>query len=105
MAKRKRGAKTRIDLGANDTRADVLVPEGGPARETPEVVADVPPPPEKNKGLSCPSCGCRHLPVVKTRPGWGGRIMRVRECRHCGRRLTTFERSGGAKDDGAGSAQ
>jgi len=42
-------------------------------------------------GLACPSCGCRHLPVWYTRqkPGY---VLRVRLCRHCGRRLTTRER-------------
>jgi transcriptional regulator NrdR family protein len=43
-------------------------------------------------GLQCPQCGCRHLPVTYTRPKPGGRIMRVRNCRHCGRRVVTFER-------------
>ena len=46
----------------------------------------------ESKGLECPGCGCRHLPVTYTRPKPGGRIMRVRNCRHCGRRVVTFER-------------
>lgn len=45
------------------------------------------------KGLTCPRCGCRHLFVVYTR-GKPGHILRVRECRHCGRRLVTRERAG-----------
>jgi len=42
-------------------------------------------------GLTCPSCGCRHLPVWYTRqkPGY---VLRVRLCRHCGRRVTSRER-------------
>jgi DNA-directed RNA polymerase subunit RPC12/RpoP len=42
-------------------------------------------------GLACPSCGCRHLPVWYTRqkPGY---VLRVRLCRHCGRRVATRER-------------
>lgn len=41
-------------------------------------------------GLVCPECGCRHFRVCKTKPG-DGIILRRRECRHCGRRITTFE--------------
>lgn len=44
-------------------------------------------------GLSCRSCGCRHLPVLYTRPHPGGKIKRVRECRNCGRRTTTIEKN------------
>lgn len=47
------------------------------------------------RGLVCRHCGCRHLRVVYTRRAWGGRIMRRRECRHCGRRLTTRETAAG----------
>ena len=43
-------------------------------------------------GLECAGCGCRHFRVVYTRPGRQGSIRRRRECRHCGRRLTTVER-------------
>lgn len=42
-------------------------------------------------GLACPSCGCRHLPVWYTRPK-PGYVLRVRHCRHCGRKMTTRER-------------
>ena|GEM_PF-2371025 len=41
-------------------------------------------------GLECRSCGCRHLPVVYTRQR-GATVVRVRECRNCGRRLRTRE--------------
>lgn len=44
----------------------------------------------KDEGLMCPKCGCRHLPVQYTRQR-NGYIMRVRECRYCGRRMTTRE--------------
>ncbi len=43
------------------------------------------------RGLECRYCGCRHFRVVYTRPAWGGRILRRRECRHCGKRVTTWE--------------
>lgn len=42
-------------------------------------------------GLACPKCGCRHLPVWYTRQR-PAHILRVRKCRHCGRRVTTRER-------------
>ena len=45
-----------------------------------------------HRGLVCPKCGCKHFYVVYTRPTWGGRIMRRRQCRHCGKRITTHER-------------
>jgi len=52
--------------------------------------------PSGNKrGLECRYCGCEHFRVVYTRPTWGGRIMRRRECRHCGKRMTTWEKVGG----------
>lgn len=43
------------------------------------------------RGLSCPKCGCRHLPVWYTRPR-RGYTLRVRSCRNCGHRVTTRER-------------
>jgi hypothetical protein len=42
-------------------------------------------------GLACSKCGCQHLLVVYTRPREGC-ILRVRSCRHCGRRIVTRER-------------
>jgi transcriptional regulator NrdR family protein len=42
------------------------------------------------RGLECPTCGCRHLPVRYTRQGTKY-VLRVRTCRHCGRRVTTRE--------------
>jgi len=47
---------------------------------------------ERRRGLECPRCGCRHFHVLYTRAAIGGRILRRRECRHCGRRLTTYEK-------------
>ena len=43
------------------------------------------------RGLECPRCGCRHFHVLYTRAAIGGRILRRRECRHCGGRVTTYE--------------
>lgn len=46
--------------------------------------------PQERPGVACRRCGCRHLPVYYTRRQ-NGCIMRVRECRNCGRRLVTRE--------------
>lgn len=46
------------------------------------------------RGILCPRCGCGHFEVVYTRRIPGGAIRRRRECRHCGRRVTTTERMG-----------
>ncbi len=45
----------------------------------------------KNEGLECRVCGCRHFWTVYTRSrsGW---IERRKECRHCAKRYTTFEK-------------
>lgn len=45
-----------------------------------------------DRGLECPACGCQHFNVIETRRR-GGRIVRRRECRYCGKRLTTHERA------------
>ena len=47
------------------------------------------------RGIECPRCGCRHFFVVYTRPQTG-KIVRRKECRHCGHRITTFERKIGS---------
>lgn len=43
------------------------------------------------KGVRCPSCGCGHAPVYKTRERLS-QVMRIRVCRHCGRQFVTRER-------------
>lgn len=47
--------------------------------------------PYKEKGVVCPKCGCLHFDVVYTRRGHGNVIVRRRECRNCGKRLSTRE--------------
>jgi transcriptional regulator NrdR family protein len=47
---------------------------------------------EDDRGLRCRHCGCGHFRVIYTRPAWGGKLVRRRECRHCGNRVTTSER-------------
>lgn len=43
-------------------------------------------------GIRCTRCGCGHLPLIYLKPIKGGQI-RVRQCRHCGRRQSTKETS------------
>ena len=51
--------------------------------------------PERHtEGIECPRCGCRHLYVVYTRHR-GKKVLRLRECRHCGRRIMTYEQACG----------
>jgi len=47
--------------------------------------------PKERRGLECPRCGCGHFRVLYTRAKPGGKLLRRRECRHCGRRITTYE--------------
>jgi hypothetical protein len=48
-------------------------------------------PATEKRGLECRHCGCKHFEVLYTRATWGGRILRRRGCRHCGKRMTTWE--------------
>jgi hypothetical protein len=43
------------------------------------------------EGLVCRACGCSHFYTVSTRAGVKNTIVRRRECRHCGRRVSTVE--------------
>jgi transcriptional regulator NrdR family protein len=45
-----------------------------------------------NRGIRCGNCGRSKLRVIYTRHRNGGRIVRRRECKVCGRRVTTCER-------------
>jgi transcriptional regulator NrdR family protein len=44
-----------------------------------------------DRGIVCPQCGCRHFYTTNTEPLRDGRIRRRKECRHCGRRIVTYE--------------
>jgi len=44
------------------------------------------------RGLECRKCGCKHFFVIYTRAREES-IMRRRECRNCGRRITTWEKT------------
>jgi transcriptional regulator NrdR family protein len=47
---------------------------------------------EDYRGLRCRHCGCDRFRVVYTRRAWGRKLVRRRECRQCGQRVTTCER-------------
>ena len=47
---------------------------------------------QEQLGLECRRCGCKHFRVLYTRASQGGQIKRRRECRHCGKRITTWEK-------------
>ena len=47
--------------------------------------------PAEPGGLRCLNCGCGHFYVVYTKQVSRGRIRRRRQCRFCGRRITTYE--------------
>ncbi|TWU03051.1 transcriptional regulator NrdR [Symmachiella macrocystis] len=48
------------------------------------------------RGLQCGACGHRRLRVIYTRAAKGERLVRRRECRNCGERVTTWERVAGS---------
>ena len=54
------------------------------------------------KGLVCGRCNCRHVRVIYTRPGAAGEVIRRRECRHCGFRVTTVETVAKKRDERSG---
>lgn len=54
---------------------------------------------KSDRGLRCPRCGCRHFYTTHTEPLRDGRIRRRKECRHCGRRIVTYESAPTARTD------
>ena len=69
-----------------------MAPRKGPPAKDAAVPSAAPSPPQL-RGLECRGCGCRDLRVLYTRYR-AGVIVRVRSCRHCGRRLVTRETAG-----------
>ena len=77
-------------------------PEEAIAMEGPSPERKSRPPGADKRGLECRYCGCTHFRVIYTRRGWGGKLIRRREpvrrslreggCRHCGKRMTTWEK-------------
>lgn len=49
-------------------------------------------PAKKPKGVICPNCAVR-LRTLETRPRADGSVRRVKECKFCGHRDETVERS------------
>lgn len=41
--------------------------------------------------IESPTCGCRHFYTTHTEPLCDGRIRRRKFCRHCGKRIVTYE--------------
>ena len=58
--------------------------------DTPQTQPKPKPKPKSNYGLECRKCGCHYSRVIYTEPR-NGYILRRRECRHCGWRLSTRE--------------
>jgi hypothetical protein len=52
-----------------------------------------PDPDLESKGIRCRDCGCGHFYTLRTTKVFGGRVMRERVCRHCGKRIRTYERA------------
>jgi transcriptional regulator NrdR family protein len=48
--------------------------------------------PVGHAGLRCWNCGADQFRVIYTRAAAGGKIIRRRACRACGKRITTWER-------------
>lgn len=46
---------------------------------------------DEKRSLECRRCGCKHFQLLYTRQLRGGRLLRRRQCRHCGRLVTTYE--------------
>lgn len=52
-----------------------------------------PNPKEPEPGLICSRCGCNHFYTLRTLKQTGEQIMRQKECRHCGKRIVTYEKA------------
>ena len=48
--------------------------------------------PEPDRGIACRKCGCLDSKVYYVRRSIGGKMLRRRECRHCGHLFTTYEK-------------
>ena len=88
-AKRSRAGKPRVRK-TDEPHAIDRVPMRPDAGDAEEAESETP---ADDHGIRCPDCGCRHFEVIETRPAWNQRIRRRRQCRNCGRRITTSERS------------
>lgn len=57
---------------------------------------------EDDRGLRCGQCGSRKFAVIYTRAARNKTLIRRRECRNCGTRLTTWERQIGCPAEPSG---
>lgn len=48
---------------------------------------------DEQRGLRCRRCGGQQFRVIDTRAALDGKVIRRRECRICGSRMTTWERA------------
>ena len=51
---------------------------------------------QDKRGLECCNCGCRDFHAIYARHDRGGKLIRRRDCRDSGKRMTTWERPIGA---------
>ena len=47
--------------------------------------------PNPNRGIECPNCGCRHFLTTHTEPLRNSQVRRRKVCRHCGKKVVTYE--------------
>ncbi len=59
--------------------------------EFPQVPSPTPQAPKPERGIACPRCGCCHFRTTHTEPLPSGRIRRRKVCRHCGKKVVTYE--------------
>lgn len=52
--------------------------------------------PGGDRGIRCGDCNGGHFYTLRTTKLPGGRILRERQCRNCGRRIRTYERAFGS---------
>jgi len=65
--------------------------KGKPKKAATRKATPAGPLPQKDAGLKCPNCGCRHSHCVYVRHFKPGYVRRCRECRNCGRRYYSKE--------------
>lgn len=89
--KRPSAKPSRAKLVGKATRTGDPTAAPKPAAEVVRVPPPVHvPPAPPHPGPQCRRCACRHLPVIRT-VRRGDKIVRLRECRHCGTRMRTTE--------------
>jgi transcriptional regulator NrdR family protein len=54
-------------------------------------------PDEEPRGIICIKCGCAHFYTLDTTRVRNGKIRRLKQCRHCGKRIHTYEEIFGSR--------